>query len=358
MWTIDVRPGKENFVPQALLRKSNLAELITLLLGRQKVVGPVSLGNDQFRFAEINSSAELSLDYLPTILPPKKYFLPPHEMLLHYDIAAGQQMQALAEVEELVLFGVHTCDLAGIQCLNMIFSDRPRDLHYLLRKNHLTLIGLECNDCCDHHANCALLHTHLPKGGYDLFLSDLGADYFVDIATHKGEQLVAAAQLFEPVTAAAQDALATLRRNKKERFKSTLPMRYEDLPYLLEETVDSAIWQQVGEKCLSCGNCTNVCPTCYCFDMVDEPQLDLSKGQRVRTWDSCQHETFAKVAGGESFRAERAARQRHRFNRKFNYPMARYRRLFCTGCGRCSRACMAAIDVQETLKALIEERGR
>ena len=112
------------------------------------------------------------------------------------------------------------------------------------------------------------------------------------------------------------------------------------------------------EKCLSCGNCTNVCPTCYCFDVRDEPELDLSKGRRIRVWDSCQHESFAKVAGGESFRKQRSERQRHRFSRKYSYPMARYKRLFCTGCGRCSRSCMAKIAMKETLAALLDVRGQ
>jgi ferredoxin len=344
-------------VPQALLGKSQLSPFIDFLASRKKVVGPVPLGHGQFRFAEVSSLEELALDYIPTLLPPKKYFMPQHETLLKYDVHAGQQMQALVEVEELVLFGVHTCDLAGIQCLNIVFADRPRDEHYQIHKNHITLIGLECNAYCDRHANCAMLRNHLPKGGYDLFLSELDDDYFVDICTQRGELLVEESGVFGPVSPPAEKQFRALRRAKKSIFRPEVPIRYQDIPRLFDETFDSDVWRQIGDKCLSCGNCTNVCPTCYCFDVLDEPELDLTKGRRIRVWDSCQQENFAKVAGGESFREERSDRKRHRFNRKFRYPMLRYKRMFCTGCGRCSRSCMAKIDLKETITALMEERG-
>jgi ferredoxin len=344
-------------VAQALLNKSQLTSFVDFLTSRQKVVGPVSSGHGQFRFAEVRALEELALDYIPTILPPKKYFLPQHETLLKYDVSAGQEMRAVVEIEELVLFGVHTCDLAGIQCLNIVFSDRPRDLHYQTHKNHITLIGLECKDYCDHYANCAMLRNHLPKGGYDLFLSELDDDYFVDICTQRGELLVEESGVFGPVSPPAEKQFRALRRAKKSIFRPEVPIRYQDIPRLFDETFDSDVWRQIGDKCLSCGNCTNVCPTCYCFDVLDEPELDLTKGRRIRVWDSCQQENFAKVAGGESFREERSDRKRHRFNRKFRYPMLRYKRMFCTGCGRCSRSCMAKIDLKETITALMEERG-
>jgi sulfhydrogenase subunit beta (sulfur reductase) len=344
-------------VNQILLSKSKLAEFVRFLSARQKVVAPVALGYGQFKFDEVSSLEEMSLHYIPTILPPKKYYMPQHETLLKYDVSKGQEMEAVVEVEELVLFGVHTCDLAGIQCLNMVFSDRPKDLHYLIRKNHFTLIGLECNDYCDSYANCAMLRNHLPKGGYDLFFTELADCYSVHVNTHRGDELVDESGLFDEMDTQAENELEELRARKKEIFKSEVAIRYQDIPRLFDETFESPVWEDVGNRCLSCGNCTNVCPTCYCFDVMDEPDLDLTKGRRVRIWDSCQNEVFAKVAGGESFRKERKDRKRHRFNRKFKYPMDRYRRIFCTGCGRCSRTCMAKIDLKETINALMEERG-
>lgn len=342
---------------QVALDTSGLADLITCLATRERLVAPVAVGHDQYRFADVAALDEIALDYRPTILPPKKYFMPQYETLLYYDVSQGQQMEAVVEVEDVTLFGVHTCDLAGIQCLSMVFSDRPRDMHYLLRKNHITLVGLECLDYCDDHAICGMLGNHLPKGGYDLLLSKLNNSYFVDIPTYRGELIVEESGLFRPVSDREREELQALRERKTQIFQSEVPIHYQDIPRLFEETFDSVVWSGIGERCLSCGNCTNVCPTCYCFDVMDEPDLDPTRGRRLRVWDSCQHENFAKVAGGESFREERSDRKRHRFNRKFRYPMERYKRMFCTGCGRCSRTCMAGIGLKETLFALLEERG-
>lgn len=340
-----------------LLPKDQLSAFVEFLTAKQQVVAPIALSHNQFKFDRVESLDEVALQYIPTILPPKKYFMPQYETLLKYDTSNGQEMQELIEVEPLILFGVHTCDLAGVQCLNVVFSDRPKDLHYLIRKKYITVIGLECNDYCDEHANCGMMRNHVPKGGYDILFTELKDMYYVHINTYEGEQLVNGSGLFLELTSDAEAELKMLRESKKKLFKSEVPIRYQDIPRLFEETFDSDVWRQIGEKCLSCGNCTNVCPTCYCFDVVDEPELDVTKGKRIRVWDSCQNESFAKVAGGESFRELRSDRKRHRFNRKFKYPMDRYGRLFCTGCGRCSRSCMADIYLKETIEALMEERG-
>ncbi|PIQ88498.1 MAG: hypothetical protein COV72_08020 [Candidatus Omnitrophica bacterium CG11_big_fil_rev_8_21_14_0_20_42_13] len=111
----------------------------------------------------------------------------------------------------------------------------------------------------------------------------------------------------------------------------------------------------MGKRCVGCGNCTAVCPTCYCFDVLDELDFNLNDGLRYRIWNSCQMDDFARVSGGEDFRPGRDARQRHRYYRKFKYPVDKFNRYFCTGCGRCSRTCMAEINLIETVNDLIGE---
>ena len=171
------------------LKKNFFNDFIAQLSKISKVVAPVSKGFNRYEFTEVHSGKEISMEYIPTILPPKKYFAPQHETLIEYNTTERQKMEAVVDYEPLILFGVHTCDLAGIQCLNIVFSDRPKDLHYQVRKNHIVLIGFECNFYCDEYASCALMGNHLPNGGYDLFFTDLGDYYLVHVQTQTGDDI-------------------------------------------------------------------------------------------------------------------------------------------------------------------------
>ncbi len=338
-----------------ILRKDNFAGFISRLSKIRTVAAPVARGSNNYSFQGVTSADEISLRYIPTILPPKKYFMPQHETLLEYETGKGLDVSCVVDYEDLVIFGVHTCDLAGIQCLNMVFSERPRDFNYLIRKGRIGIIGLECNEYCDEHASCTLVNANLPNGGYDLFFTDLGDQFLVHVNTQMGDELVDATKAFEPADKKQLDELNHLRERKRTLFRNEVPIEPRHIPELFDREFESQVWKDLEERCLACGNCTSVCPTCYCFDIRDEAALDLKSGHRLRVWDSCQLEPFAKVAGGENFRKTRSARQRHRYYRKFRYPVNKFSRFFCTGCGRCSRTCMAEIKLKDTLNALIKE---
>jgi sulfhydrogenase subunit beta (sulfur reductase) len=339
----------------AILEKEHFDGFISRLSKLQKLVAPVAKGYNNYAFEEVTSGDQVAITYIPTVLPPKKYFMPQQETLLEYNFSRGLHAEAVVQYERMVIFGIHTCDLAGIQCLNMVFSRRPKDYNYLIRKNKIDIIGLECNTYCDEHASCSLVNASVPSGGYDLFFTDLGDYFMVHINTQMGDEMIDAINLFKGAERSHLQELVRLREQKRSIFTNEVPVEPRDIPELFDRSFESRVWKDLGERCLACGNCTNVCPTCYCFDIIDEVNLSLRGGRRYRTWDSCQLEPFAKVAGGENFRKERSARQRHRYYRKFRYPVNTYSRFFCTGCGRCTRTCMAGIKLKETLNTLVEE---
>lgn len=337
------------------LKKSDFNEFIEKLSKIKPVVAPVAKGEKNFVFDEVKKGDEIALNYIPTILPPKKYFMPQKEKILEFD-KKKQVWTPVLEYSEKIIFGVHTCDLAGIQSLNIVFTTKPKDINYIVRKDKLVIIGLECNNYCDEYASCSVMDNHLPNGGYDLFFTDIEKYFMIHVNTLIGEEIISKIKLFHDATKHNFAQLDELRSKKRKIFKDEVNVGHSKLKDLFETSVDSNIWKDISEKCVSCGNCTNVCPTCYCFDVKDDINLDFNTGGRYRIWDSCQNEDFAKVAGGESFREGRGARQLHRHMRKFSYPVKKFSRYFCTGCGRCSRTCMAQINLKETINALAKEK--
>jgi sulfhydrogenase subunit beta (sulfur reductase) len=338
-----------------ILKKERFNDFISSLSKMQKLLAPVSKGYNNFAFEEVTTGSDITLKYIPTILPPKKFFMPQLEILLEFKTTKGADAEAVVEYESITIFGVHTCDLAGIQCLNMVFSESPKDYNYLMRKNKISLIGLECNEYCDEYASCHLVNASFPSGGYDLFFTDLGDYFIVHVNTQAGDEIVDATESFEKADMSHISELNKLRDHKRKIFNNEVPVERRHIPELFDMSFSARVWQDLEERCLACGNCTNVCPTCYCFDIRDELDLNLKSGVRYRVWDSCQLEPFARVAGGTNFRKDRSARQRHRYYRKFRYPVDRFSRFFCTGCGRCTRTCMASISLKETLNELLKE---
>lgn len=339
-----------------ILPKDKLDSFIKALSKKMRVVAPIRKGKKNTVFADVNSLSDIVLDnYIPTILPPKKYFMPQREVIVEF-VKKGEEYneKIMVSKERLAIFGIRTCDLAGIACLNIVFNEKPVDTHFLIRKENIFIVGIECLNYCDEYASCCFVNSHLPNGGYDLFLTDLGDEYFVYVNTQDGEEFIEQLKLPQ----ASQNELKKLdsvREKKRTIFKNELGIEPAQIPEIFERSYNSKIWEEVGRKCISCGGCTNVCPTCYCFDMDDKVEINLTSGSRIRSWDSCQFETFAKVAGGENFREERSLRQRHRVYRKFKFPYDRFNRFFCTGCGRCTRSCMAGISLKEILVKIADD---
>ncbi len=304
-----------------------------------------------FVFAPLAAWSEARLDYVRTVLPPKKYLLPPRETMFRFERGRGFVPWSEDLDKRIVLFGVHACDIYGLNVLEEVFAGRSAypDPYFQTRRRNVAIIGIDCTP--DEHCFCRSMRADTVERGFDLFLHDLGDRFLVRVGSALGDDMVlAAASLFAAVTAA--DVAEYKRRSaaKQEAFRLAVELR--DLPQIVELEYDSALWDELGERCLSCGMCTAVCPTCYCFDVVDEPGLGSDQASRVRRWDSCLFSTHALVAGGENFREGRADRIKFRFYHKQRGFVAEYGHPSCVGCGRCSVACPAGIDIVEVLNRL------
>jgi formate hydrogenlyase subunit 6/NADH:ubiquinone oxidoreductase subunit I len=347
-------------VSLTIINKTDFPNFIQRLMPDYRVVGPVG-SNGGFAFDELNHPAELHLEYPTTILPPKKFLLPQREILFKFNKANGGFIQSAPEAQPTIILGVHTCDLHAIQLLDQVFLTGAADANYSARRSRTMLVSVECLTPCDEHSFCKSMGTLTADEGYDLHLTDLGEAYAVDIGTEAGEALLGT---YANTKEASSEEITRLNRvlsEKWPKFPYRLDFDISDLPSILGLSMKSPLWDELGERCLACAACTNVCPTCFCFDVKDEVELDLKHGSRIRVWDSCQLDEFATVAGGHNFRKSRALRQRHRFMRKGKYILDAHKQLGCVGCGRCARACLVDItpvSVFNELNRQIEGEGK
>jgi len=341
-------------VSLAILNKQDVPTFVRNLLRVYRVGGPVET-NGQFAFKTLRDPADLRLDYPTTILPPKKFLLPPRETLFEFENAGEFLIKPPRPEPRTVLLGVHTCDLHAIQLLDHVFDSGHTDPNYRNRRRQTLIVSIECLSPCDENSFCKSMGTLTADEGYDLHLTDIGDGYAIDIGTEAGQKLLEHAPVKEATPGDIQKLNATLSE-KWPRFPYRLDFDVSDLPSLLNMSMQSPLWNELGERCLACASCTNVCPTCFCFDVSDEIGFDMKRGQRTRGWDSCQLDAFATVVGGHNFRKSRALRQRHRFMRKGKYILETHHYLGCVGCGRCARACLVDITPVKVFNELYHQK--
>jgi ferredoxin len=349
-----------------VLPKDQVSPFVGALMADYRVVAPVAKGSqspapesrsplqlaEQFGFEPLADPSDIRLDYNITILPPKTALQPPRERVVRIQFDGEPVVETTVDAAPTVLFGVHTCDLHAIPLLDRAFSVDYPDAHYLERRKNTLIVSLECLKPCDEHSFCKDMGTMAADNGYDLHLTDIGSAYTVNVGTEAGAALL---ERFEGTRTAADGETSRLQEvlnAKWPRFRNRLTFDSGELPSLLAAGYSHPVWKQLGDRCLACGSCTNVCPTCYCFNVTDSIELSGTAAERTRNWDSCQLEEFALVASGENFREARAARQRHRMMRKGKYLRERFGTTGCVGCGRCIRACLVHINIVDTYNAI------
>jgi len=334
-----------------IINKGDVAAFVFSMQSQYEVMGPIAREN-KFVFARVDDPAQLRLDYSTTILPPKKTFLPQAETLFKFEMDGSFKTEPQFDTQPRVLFGAHTCDVHAMKLLDGAFKKDYRDAHYFKRRDNTLIVGIECMTPCDEHSFCKSMGTLSATDGYDLHLTDLGVAYSVDVGTEKGEKLLAQHSTAREATREDIGRLNRALSEKWPRFTYKLEFDSSELPSLMAMSYKSKLWDELGNKCLGCGQCTVVCPTCYCFNVVDAVSMDGKSGERKRIWDSCQLDEFARVGTGENFRKTLGQRQRHRFFRKGKYLPDMFGELGCVGCGRCARACLVHITPVEVFNTL------
>ena len=248
--------------------------------------------------------------------------------------------------------GVRPCDLRAIETQDLVFdrTEHP-DPTYRHRRSDAVVVAVQCTDPAS-TCFCTSMGTG-PRAasGFDLALTEIldgGHRFVVEIGSGTGRELIAAV----PHTVApAADLEIARARSDEAAARIERRVDTEGLPARLAATLEHPRWDDVAERCLTCANCTMVCPTCFCSAIEDTTDLTGDHAERWRRWDSCFTLDHSAIHGG-SVRSSARSRYRQWLTHKFGTWHDQFGVSGCTGCGRCIAWCPVGIDVTEELAAL------
>ncbi|MBN1540638.1 4Fe-4S dicluster domain-containing protein [candidate division KSB1 bacterium] len=262
----------------------------------------------------------------------------------------------IRNVPERLIVGVKACDLRAVEVLDRaMINDDFTDPSYAAWRKATTLVSCDCTATAP-TCHCTLVDGKpYAESGFDANLSRLGDEFLLTATTEKGKAFVQALQDFTSLAAATRESKIEVTKNREQMIQQ-VDRQNADLKrsrdYTAMRKVKEQPWEIESKECVGCGACTHICPTCYCLILNDE-----SQGKRfvkVRSYDSCQWNGYARVAGGGTPRPKMTERFRNRYLCKFDYMPSNFDRLGCTGCGRCTDACPAKIDFRSAVQMILK----
>lgn len=288
----------------------------------------------------------------------KRLVHPPREQM--YEADSGLNVtETPVDAPPLAVVGVRACDLAALHTLEAVFNAAPfDDTRFRRRRDALLLVAVNCMRAAA-TCFCASMQTGpRAEGGFDLALDEIIQSdrhvFVVSAATERGHEIMSELP-GEPAT--ENDLKAALDGSRSCAESQTRRMS-DDVETLLKRNIESPHWDQVAERCLSCANCTLVCPTCFCSTFDDASSLDGAQAERWRRWDSCFTLDFSYLHGGAARQAT-ASRYRQWMTHKLAHWHDQFGMSGCVGCGRCIGWCPVGIDITAEAAAIAasEEHG-
>lgn len=325
-------------------------------LAKDAVVYAPCLEGDIVLFRPFSEERTLCLDR-PANTPPKSVIYPQSETLFAFQYKKNPEdhqkmsveLKADIDVPNMVIFGARPCDAKGFRIYDRVFIEtNTPDPYYRKRRENTLIVTLSCAAPSPGCFCVAVGGGPAQKEGSDVMMTELEGGYVIEPVTEKGRAILGK-HVIEDGKPYLKDAQHV---QTKAHDEVRNPFTPDELPKISQSLFNfDGFWEQVVGKCVSCGACTYLCPTCYCFNITDEQ--GIGSGERVRSWDACMFFHFTLEASGHNPRPTKFQRFKNRVGHKFIYYPEKYEGVIaCCGCGRCIRYCPVNVDISEIVNYL------
>ncbi len=332
------------------LPKEKLKEFLNSIM-KDAVVYVPSIEGETIIFKAFSNGTNICLKR-PANLGPKSVIYPQCEILLSFEYKKKYpedpkrmdiELKSDVNYPGTYIFGCRPCDAKGFTIYDRPFLETDTaDPYYKERRDKTIIISLACESPFSGCFCTSVGGGPADKTGSDILMTELDNGYFFESVTEKGKSVLKNSILQDGASykLAAEKIQTEAVKLLKDLFKEANEKVSQDL-FDLDE-----FWEKTVSKCVSCGACTYLCPTCYCFNITDEQSV--SKGERIRTWDACMFNHFTLEASGHNPRPVKFRRFKNRVGHKFSYYPEKYKGVIaCVGCGRCIRYCPVSVDISE-----------
>jgi sulfhydrogenase subunit beta (sulfur reductase) len=345
-----------------IVDRGDVLKIVDLLRRDHEVVAPFyGRGRDTAFDVVTDENRESIQLHLPNpYYPPKRYVFPAIQRLMRYTLGGRPTVEAVGdgESQKRAIFGMRSCDVAGLFMLDRHFlGGEHADVYYRNLRERLFIVNVVCTDAeldVDEDCFCVCADTGpAARQHFDLQLMDLGDVVMAVAGSARGESLFAD-RIFKRGGAEHDAERRAILAQVRKGFKKATSWYSATMRLISQGEVSDEAWEEVGRRCLECGGCSFVCPTCNCFTVTDRKVGEKEKEvERVRIWDSCALSGFTRMAGGHNPRKAVHDRRNRRFFRKLaHYYIQRQLSVICVGCGRCVNVCHGDVGMPSVVEIL------